>query len=209
MVVQQHISHNPVQLSGIAIYIYIYIYIQLKSGFQDVPCGSTGKESACNVGDMDSISGLGRFPWRRKGYPLQYPGPSLLGFPDSSVGKEPTCNAGDAGLIPGSGRFPGEVIGYPLQYFGLENSMDCTTVHGIAQSRTQLSNFHFHFRASLMAQMVKNLPANAGDPGLITELGRSPREGNGNPFQYSCLRIPWTEEPGGLQFTGSHRVGHD
>ena len=81
--------------------------------------------------------------------------------------------------------------------------MDCTTIHGVAQSRKQLSDFHFHFRASLVAQMVKNLPANAGDPGLITESGRSPREGNGNPLQYSCLRIPWTEEPGGLQFTGS------
>ena len=35
--------------------------------------------------------------------------------------------------------------------------------------------------------MVKNLPANAGDPGLIPGLGRSPGKGNGYPFQYSCL----------------------
>jgi len=35
--------------------------------------------------------------------------------------------------------------------------------------------------------MVKNPPANAGDAGLIPELGRSPGEGNGNPLQYSCL----------------------
>ena len=35
--------------------------------------------------------------------------------------------------------------------------------------------------------MVKNLPANAGDVGLIPELGKSPGEGNGNPLQYSCL----------------------
>ena len=35
--------------------------------------------------------------------------------------------------------------------------------------------------------MVKNPPANAGDTGLIPELGRSPGEGNGNPLQYSCL----------------------
>ena len=39
-------------------------------------------------------------------------------------------------------------------------------------------------RASLLAQMVKNPP---GDPGLILGSGRSPREGTGNPFQYSCL----------------------
>ena len=48
----------------------------------------------------------------------------------SSVGKESACNAGDPGLIPGSGRSPGEGIGYPLQYSW----------------------------ASLVAQMVKNLP---------------------------------------------------
>ena len=34
-------------------------------------------------------------------------------------------------------------------------------------------------------------------------------EGDGTPLQYSCLKIPWTEEPGGLQSMGSLRVGHD
>ena len=34
--------------------------------------------------------------------------------------------------------------------------------------------------------MIKNLPANVGDMGLIPELGRSPGERNGNPLQYSC-----------------------
>ena len=38
--------------------------------------------------------------------------------------------------------------------------------------------------------MVKNLPANAGDMGLIPGLGRSPGKGNGNPLQYSCLENP-------------------
>ena len=36
--------------------------------------GSSGKESACNVGDLDSIPGLGRSPGDRKGNPLQYSG---------------------------------------------------------------------------------------------------------------------------------------
>ena len=35
--------------------------------------------------------------------------------------------------------------------------------------------------------VVKNLPANAGDLGLVPGLRRSPGEGNGNPLQYSCL----------------------
>ena len=54
-----------------------------------------------------------------------------MAFPNSSVGKESTCNAGDPGSIPGSERSAGEGIGYPLQYSS----------------------------ASLMAQLVKNLPA--------------------------------------------------
>ena len=65
-----------------------------------------------------------------------------MGFPCGSAGKESACNAGDLGLILGSGRSPGEGKGYPLQYSGLENSMDCI-VHGVAKSRTGLSDFHF------------------------------------------------------------------
>ena len=54
-----------------------------------------------------------------------------LGFPDSSVSKESACNAGDPGSIPGSGRSTREGTGYPLQYSW----------------------------SSLVAQLVKNLPA--------------------------------------------------
>ena len=67
-----------------------------------------------------------------------------VGFPCSLAGKESACNAGDLGLIPGLGRSPGEGKGYPLQYSGLEDSMDCI-VHGVAKSRTGLSDVHFHF----------------------------------------------------------------
>jgi len=38
------------------------------------PCGSAGKESAYNAGDLGSIPGLGRSPGEGKGYPLQYSG---------------------------------------------------------------------------------------------------------------------------------------
>ena len=37
----------------------------------------------------------------------------------------------------------------------------------------------------------------------------SPSKESGHPFQYSCLKNPWTEEPGGLQSTGSQNVEHD
>ena len=66
-------------------------------------------------------------------------------FPGSLVGKESACNAGDLGSIPGLGRCPGVGKDYPFQYSGLENSMDCI-VQGFAKSRTQLSDFHFHFQ---------------------------------------------------------------
>ena len=42
---------------------------------------------------------------------------------------------------------------------------------------------------------VKNLPASAGDTGLIPGLGRSPGVGNDNPFQYSCLENPMDRGP--------------
>ena len=38
------------------------------------PCGSVGKESTCNAGDLGLIPGLGRAPGEGKGYPLQYSG---------------------------------------------------------------------------------------------------------------------------------------
>ena len=60
--------------------------------------------------------------------------------------------------------------------------------------------------------VVKNPPASAGDAGdssSVLESGGSPAGGNGNSLQYSCLENPWAEEPGGLQSTGSQRVGND
>ena len=79
-------------------------------------------------------------------------------FPHSSVSKESACNAGDPRSIHGSGRSAGEGIGYPLQYSW----------------------------ASLVAQLVKNLPA-MRETGSILGLGRSPGEGKGYPLQYSGL----------------------
>ena len=59
--------------------------------------------------------------------------------------KSSVCNTGDLGSIPGLGRSPGEGNGSPLQYSCLENPMDggawWATVHGVAKSRTQLSDF--------------------------------------------------------------------
>ena len=137
--------------------------------------------------------------------------------------------------------------GTPLQYSCLENPMDgrpwWATVHGVAKSRTRLSDFiftfHFHalekemathssvlacripgmgepcrlpsmgshrvghdwsnLAAAAAAYCTSGFPSgsdgkasvcNAGDPGSIPGLGRSPGEGNGSPLQYSCLENP-------------------
>ena len=64
-------------------------------------------------------------------------------FPGGSDGK--ASHAGDLGSIPGLGRSPGEGNGNPLQYSCLENPMDggawLAIVHGVAKSRTRLSDF--------------------------------------------------------------------
>ena len=69
--------------------------------------------------------------------------------------------------------------------------------------------FNFSDQSFPGGSEVKASAWNAGDPGSVPELGRSPGEGNGSPLQYSCLENPMGEEPGGLQSMGSQRVGHD
>ena len=102
-------------------------------------------------------------------------------FPDSSVGKESTCNAGDPGLIPGSGRSNGEGICNPPQYSW----------------------------ASLVAQLVKNLPGMQET--WVRSLGwEGPLEKEkATHSSILACRIPWTEEPGRLQSMWLQRVRHN
>ena len=53
---------------------------------------------------------------------------------------------------------------------------------------------HLYFLGFSGGSVIKNLPANAGDVGLIPGLGKSPGEGNGNPLQFSCLGNPMDRE---------------
>ena len=87
----------------------------------------------------------------------------ISGFPGSSVGKESACNAGDPGSIPRLGRSAGEGTGYPFQYSW----------------------------ASLMAQLVKNLPAVWET--WVQSLGWEDLLEKGTATRTSILvwRIPW------------------
>ena len=81
----------------------------------------------------------------------------------------------------------GEGNGNPLQYSCLENPMDrgawWAVVHGVTKSRTLTEQLHFHFHA-----LEKEMATHSS---------------------ILAWRIPGTAEPGGLQYVGSHRVGHD
>ena len=76
-----------------------------------------------------------------------------ISFPHSSVGQESACNVGNLGSVPGLGRSPGDRKGSPLQYSGLENCLD-GIVHGVAESRTRLSDFHFQTHRSVEQNRV-------------------------------------------------------
>ena len=92
------------------------------------------------------------------------PTPVFLGFPWGSAGKESACNAGDLGWIPGLGRSPGEGVGYPLQYSW----------------------------ASLVAQLVKNLPA-MWETWVLSLVWEDPLEkGTATHSSILAWRIPWT-----------------
>ena len=94
----------------------------------------------------------------------------------SSDGKESACNEGDPGLTPGSGSSPGEEAGYSLQYSWV----------------------------SLVAQMVKNLPAMRET--WVQSLGWEDPLEKGTAIHSSILawRITWT-----VQSVGLHRVGYN
>ena len=110
--------------------------------------------------------------------------------------------------------------GNPLQNSCLENPMDReawqATVHGVTKSWTQLKWLSmqtlFHMGASQVMLVVKNPPVNTGDirdVGSIPGLGRSLEVGMATHSSILAWRMPWTEEPGGLQSIGSQTVRHD
>ena len=60
-----------------------------------------------------------------------------------------------------------------------------------------------------MSFPLQRITCSAGDVESFPGSGRFPIEGNGNPLQYACLGIPWTEEPHGVQVHWVAKVRHD
>ena len=142
-------------------------------------------------------------------------------------------------MIPASGRSPGGVQGNTLQYSCLENPMDrrawWATVYAVATSQTRLKRlgssrlpldcklcegrtdvliiFISPYVGFPSGSTVKNLPAmqEPQETQAWVSLGQedSLQKGTATHSNILAWKIPWTEEPGGLQFIGSHRVGQD
>ena len=105
-------------------------------------------------------------------------------------------------MIPGSGRSAGEGIVYPLQYPWA--SLVAHEIKNLLKNPSAMQETLFDSWVRKICWRRDRLPTpvslgfpggsrdkesacNAGDLGSITELGRSPGEGHGNPLQYSCL----------------------
>ena len=97
------------------------------------PGGSDCKESACNVGGLGSIPGLGRFPGDENGYPLQYSGL------ENSYGQRSLADS--------------------IQSVGSQR-VRCRlhTVRGVTKSQMQLNDFHFHFLSEWRSPCLMVIP---------------------------------------------------
>ena len=152
-------------------------------------------------------------------------------FPVGSSVKNLPANAWAVGWIPGLGRSPGEGNGNPLQYSCLENQdRGAWRLQSIElrKNGTQLSNWTTATTiVSNRGKFLLSFKRKKGFPGgpvgkkihmqcrrhrrQVWSLDEEDPQEKGMATHSSILdwRIPWTEEPGGLQSRGSHRVRHD
>ena len=145
-----------------------------------------------------------KIPWRRD----RLPTPVFFGFPCGSAGKESACNVGELGSIPQLGRSPWRRERLPTPVFWPGEFHELYSPWGCKE-------WDMTERLSLSLQValvVKNLPANAGDgrdAGSISESGRCPGAGHGNPLQYSCLENPMDRRAQQATSIGSQSVEQD
>ena len=140
-----------------------------------------------------------------------------------------TCSTGEKQTNPSIPIYP---FLRALSYFILGNIAQHKSVRTIHLSLNLLPGkvfFFFFFKAVESCKWHGSFPAgvwqsvgpkmglpggsdskesacNAGDPGSVPGSGRSPGEGNGNHSSILAWRIPWREEPGGLQSMGSQEL---
>ena len=138
-----------------------------------------------------------------------------MGFPGGIPGKESACKAGDPGSIPGSRRSP-EGNGYPLQHSYMEKSMDrgawqgSYSLWGCRVERDWPTNERIQVaqcqESACQWRRRRGRRRCRFDPWV----GKIPLRGKWQPTSvFLAWKISGTEGPGGLQSTGSQRVGYD
>ena len=127
-----------------------------------------------------------------------------MSFPSGSAGKESThLQCGKPGFDPWVGKISWRrerlsiPVFWPEEFHGLYSPWS----HKESETTEQLSLSE--------SSTGKESICNAGDLGSIPVLGRSPGGGMATHSSILAWRIPWTEEPGGLQSMGLQRVGHN
>ena len=142
---------------------------------------------------------------------------AVKGFPGGSHSKDPACSAGDTGLIPGSGKSPGEGNGHPLQCSCPENPMDTRDWLATVIEMQRLG--HDWVANTFILPCFSSIIRICTNPGLsrwlsgkestcqcrrqvdkssIPGLGKSPGKEMATCSSILALKIPWTDEPGGL-----------
>ena len=194
--------------------------------FLGFPCGSAGKESACDAGDLGSIPGLGRSPEEGKGYPLQYSGLEKSmdcighGVAESDTTErlslslickcKPLLQATHSGPFSITLRETGESLWMlgDLGCLSLKHSWRWPPEKSSLQNHPFWSILPTAAR-ELFTVFLKILIM------LLTPCLKafiyiySLEEGMATHYSILAWEIPWTEDLGGLQSTGSQRVGHD
>ena len=122
---------------------------------------------------------------------------SAPNFSGGSDDKESAYNAGYLGSIPESGRSPGEGMAthssilawrtpWTEKLVGLQSMWSLR----VRQSKTNTIRYHLDVGLPWCLRHSEESACSGGDPGSTPGLGRVPGEGNGYPFQYSCLENP-------------------
>ena len=140
----------------------------MTTGFPD---SSVGKESTCNAGDPDSIPGSGRSPGEGIGYPLQYSWASLVA---QLVKNPPAMQTWVQSLgwedPPEKGKAThSSILAWRIPW-----------MYGVVKSRTQLSNFHFHF-------FIKTI-VSRGDQGQERSFKGEFRETENSKTDFICYK---------------------
>ena len=141
------------------------------------------KESACNVGDLGSIPGLGISPWEGKGYPLQY----------SVLENSKDC------IVHGVSKSPTQLSNF---HFHLTKYEFIGMLFRYTEPCLEI-RWNQGILVFLGSSVGKDSTCHARDPGSIPGLGRIPWGRKWHPtLVFLPGKIPWSEEPGELQSDG-------